>query len=45
MEISAEKTKLMTIGQMASRGVGVKVEGQKLGTVASYKLGACVSDD
>ena len=45
MEISAEKTKLMT-----NRANGIqreiKVKGQKLGTVTSFKyLGAVVSDD
>ena len=45
MEISAEKTKLMT---NSANGIQreLKVEGQKLGTVTSFKyLGAVVSDD
>ena len=45
MEISAEKTKLMT---NSSNGIQreIKVKGQKLGTVTSFKyLGAVVSDD
>ena len=45
MEISAEKTKLMT---NSSNGIQreVKVKGQNLGTVTSFKyLGAVVSDD
>ena len=45
MEISAEKTKLMTNG---ANGIQreIKVKGQKLGTVTSFKyLGAVVSDD
>ena len=45
MEISAEKTKLMT---NSANGVQreIKVKGQKLGTVTSFKyLGAVVSDD
>ena len=44
MEISAEKTKLMT---NSSNGIQreIKVKGQKLGTVTSFKyLGAVVSD-
>ena len=45
MEISAEKTKLMTnIANGIQREI--KVKGQKLGTVTSLKyLGAVVSDD
>ena len=44
MEISAEKTKLMT-----NSGIGIqrkiKVKGQKLGTITSFKyLGEVVSD-
>ena len=45
MEISAEKTKLMT---NSANGIqrDIKVKGQKLGTVTSFKyLGAVVSDD
>ena len=45
MEISAEKTKLMT---NSANGIQreVKVKGQKLGTITSFKyLGAVVSDD
>ena len=45
MEISAEKTKLMT---NSANGIQreIKVNGQKLGTVTSFKyLGAVVSDD
>ena len=45
MKISAEKTKLMT---NRANGIqrGIKVKGQKLGTVTSFKyLGAVVSDD
>ena len=45
MEISAEKTKLMT---NSANGLHreIKVKGQKLGTVTSFKyLGAVVSDD
>ena len=45
MEISAEKTKLMT---NLANGIQreIKVKGQKLGTVTSFKyLGAVVSDD
>ena len=44
-EISAEKTKLMT---NSANGIQkeIKVKGQKLGTVTSFKyLGAVVSDD
>ena len=45
MEISTEKTKLMT---NSANGIQreIKVKGQKLGTVTSFKyLGAVVSDD
>ena len=45
MEISAEKTKLMT---NSDNGIQreIKVKGQKLGIVTSFKyLGAVVSDD
>ena len=45
MEISAEKTKLMTNG---ANGIQreIKVKGEKLGTVPSFKyLGAAVLDD
>ena len=45
MEISAEKIKLMT---NSANGIQreIKVKGQKLGTVTSFKyLGAAVSDD
>ena len=45
MEISAENTKLMT---NSANGIQrhIKVKGQKLGTVTSFKyLGAVVSDD
>ena len=45
MEISAEKTKLMT---NSTNGIQreIKVKGQKLGTVTSFKYhGAVVSDD
>ena len=51
MEISAEKTKLMTnsangIQRERGREREIKVKGQKLGTVTSFKyLGAVVSDD
>ena len=44
MEVSAEKTKLMT---NSANGIQreIKVKGQKLGTVTSFKyLGAVVSD-
>ena len=45
MEISAEKTKLMTNSVNCIQRV-VKVKGQKLGTALSFKyLGAVVSDD
>ena len=45
MEISAEKTKLMTNSANCIRR-GIKVKRQKLGTVTSFKyLGAVVSDD
>ena len=44
MEISAEKTKLMTNSANGSQRE-IKVKGQKLGTVTSFKyLGAVVSD-
>ena len=44
MEISAEKTKLMT---NSANGIQreIKVKGQKLGTVSFKYLGAVVSDD
>ena len=45
MEISAEKTKMMT---NSANGIQreIKVKGQKLGTVTSFNyLGAVVSDD
>ena len=45
MEISAEKTKPMT---KSANGIQskIKIKGQKLGTVTSFKhLGAVVSDD
>ena len=43
MEISAEKTKLMT---NSANGMQREIKGQKLGTVTSFKyLGAVVSDD
>ena len=43
MEISAEKTKLMT---NSANGIQREVKGQKLGTITSFKyLGAVVSDD
>ena len=44
MEISAEKTKLMT---NSANGIPteIKVKGQKLGTVTSCKFIAVVSDD
>ena len=45
MEVSAEKTKLMT---NSANGIQreIKVKGQKLGNVTSFKyLGAVVSDD
>ena len=47
MEISAEKTKLMTNSVTGiQREREIKVKGQKLGTVTSFKyLGAVVSDD
>ena len=49
MKISAEKTKLMTNsanGIQREREREIKVKGQKLGTVTSFKyLGAVVSDD
>ena len=45
MEISAEKTKLMTNSANGIQ-IEIKVKGQKLGTVTSFKyLGAVVSDD
>ena len=45
MEISAEKTTLMT-NSANSIQMEIKVKGQKLGTVTSFKyLGAVVSDD
>ena len=45
MEISAEKTKLMTNSAMASKKE-MKVKGQKFGTVTSFKyIGAVVSDN
>ena len=45
MEISAEKTKLMTNSAWHPERE-IKVEGQKLGTVTSFKyLGGVVSDD
>ena len=45
MEISAEKTKLMTNSTIGIQRE-IKVLGQKLGTVPSFKyLGAVVSDD
>ena len=45
MEISAEKTKLMTNSDNGIQRV-IKVKGQKLGTVTSFKyLKAVVSDD
>ena len=45
MEISAEKTKLMT-NSASDIQREIKVKGQKLGTVTSFKyLGAVVSDD
>ena len=45
MEISAEKTKLMTNSANGTQRE-IKVKGQKLGTVTSFKyLGAVVSDD
>ena len=44
MEISAEKTKLMTNSANGTQRE-IKVKGQKLGTVTSFKyLGAVVSD-
>ena len=44
MEISAEKTKLMT---NSANGIQreIKVKGQKSGTITSFNLGAVVSDD
>ena len=45
MEISAEKTKLTTNSANGIQGE-IKIKGQKLGTVTSFKyLGAVVSDD
>ena len=45
MEISAEKTKLMTNSASGIKR-DIKVKGQKLGTVTNFKyLGAVVSDD
>ena len=45
MEISAERTRLMT-GSAGGIQRDIKVKGQKLGTVTSFKyLGAVVSDD
>ena len=45
MEISAEKTELMTNSTNGIKRV-IKVTGQKMGTVTSIKyLGAVVSDD
>ena len=47
MEISAEKTKFMTNSANGiQREIKVKEQGQKLGTVTSFKyLAAVVSDD
>ena len=49
MEINAEKTKLMTNsakGSQREREREIKVKGQKLGTVTSFRyLGSVVSDD
>ena len=45
MEISAEKTKLMTNSANGIQGE-IKLKGQKLGSVTNFKcLGAVVSDD
>ena len=45
METSTEKTKLMT-NSASGIPMEIKVNGQKLGTVASFKcLGAVASDD
>ena len=45
MEISAEKTKLM-INKTSGINKEIKVNGQKLGTVTSFKyLGSVVSDE
>ena len=44
MEISAEKTKLMT--NNTSGNIGIKINGQKLETVTSFKyLGSVITDD
>ena len=45
MEISAEKTKLMT-NNTSSINAEIKVNGQKLGTVTSFKyLGSVITDE
>ena len=45
MEISAEKTKLMT-SNTSGINTGIKVNGQKLETVTSFKyLGSVITDE
>ena len=45
MEISAEKTKLMT-NNISGINTGIKVNGQKLETVTSFKyLGSVITDE
>ena len=45
MEISAEKTKLMT-NNISGNNTEIKVNGQKLETVTSFKyLGSFITDD
>ena len=45
MEISAEKTRLMT-NNTSGINTEIKVDGQKLGTVASFKyLGSVITDE
>ena len=46
MEISAEKTKLMTNNTSGINTTEIKVNGQKLETVTSFKyLGSVISDE
>ena len=46
MEISAEKTKLMTNNSNGMIKTEIKVNGQKLGTVTSFKyLGSVITDE
>ena len=45
MEVSSEKTKLMT-NNVGSINAEIKVNGQKLGTVTSFKsLGSLITDE